>query len=116
MVLQVQEVIRPGGILLLRAHPPVSGIFLKTDDPQETAVNWVKVLDDGILPVQGPPGSGKSHTAANMILELLKMGKKVGITALSHKVIHGLMDKVQRTADSQETKDYHGAESEGRDG
>ena len=92
---------KAGRDLLLRAHPSVSSVFLKTEDPQSTAVNWVKVLDDGILPVQGPPGSGKSHTAANMILELLQMGKKVGITALSHKVIHGLMDKVQRTADSK---------------
>jgi len=50
--------------------------------------------DNGVLPIQGPPGAGKSHRAAEMILELVQAGKKVGITALSHKVITSLMHKV----------------------
>jgi len=55
----------------------------------------------GVLPIQGPPGAGKSHRAAEMILDLVRAGKKVGITALSHKVIIGLMHKVIRLAKQQ---------------
>jgi predicted RecB family nuclease len=43
------------------------------------------------LPVQGPPGSGKTFTGARMIVELIKQGKRVGITANSHKVISLLL-------------------------
>src|SRR5690606_20828488 len=43
----------------------------------------------------------KSHTAANMILSLIQSGKRVGITALSHKVIVGLMQKVVKFAGEQ---------------
>lgn len=55
----------------------------------------------GVLPIQGPPGAGKSHRAAEMILEQVKAGKRVGITALSHKVIVGLMHKVIEAAKAQ---------------
>jgi predicted RecB family nuclease len=95
---------KAGRDLLIRSNPNVSAPFSINPNPQLTAVNWVKVLDDGILPIQGPPGSGKSHTAADMILELVKMGKKVGITAMSHKVISALMDKVRREADKRKKK------------
>jgi predicted RecB family nuclease len=47
-----------------------------------------------VLPVQGPPGSGKTFTGARMIVELVKHGRRVGITAASHKVISLLLHKV----------------------
>jgi predicted RecB family nuclease len=49
------------------------------------------LLDRTVLPVQGPPGSGKTYTGAHMIVELIKQGKKVGVTAVSHKVISNLL-------------------------
>ncbi len=55
-------------------------------------------LDRSVLPVQGPPGSGKTYTGARMILDLL-VGKRVGVTANSHKVISNLLDAVCRAAD-----------------
>ena len=47
-----------------------------------------------MLAIQGPPGAGKTFTGARMICELIRQGKKVGITAMSHKVIRNLLDEV----------------------
>ena len=52
-----------------------------------------------VLPVQGPPGSGKTFTGARMVVELVKNGSKVGITAVSHKVITNLLQEICRVAD-----------------
>jgi predicted RecB family nuclease len=51
-----------------------------------------------VLPIQGPPGSGKTFTGARMIVELVRQRRRVGITAVSHKVITNLLDEVCRTA------------------
>ena len=51
-------------------------------------------LDGGVLAIQGPPGAGKTYTGARMICELVRAGKKVGITAVSHKVIRNLLEGV----------------------
>ena len=58
------------------------------------AENIVKRLDRTVLPIQGPPGTGKTHTGARMILAAIAAGKKVGVTAQSHKVILNLLHKV----------------------
>ncbi len=46
----------------------------------------------GVLPIQGPPGAGKTYTGVQMILDLARSGKKVGGTADIHKVIRNLLD------------------------
>lgn len=51
-------------------------------------------LDGSVLAVQGPPGTGKTHSGAHVILDLVKRGFKVGVTATAHKVITNLIDKV----------------------
>ena len=48
-------------------------------------------LDGGTLPIQGPPDSGKAHTGARMIAEFVKQGKRIGVSAVSHKVIDNLL-------------------------
>jgi len=55
-------------------------------------------LDHSTLPIQGPPGSGKTHTGAQMVLALVAAGRKVGVTANSHKVIGHLLDKIAELA------------------
>lgn len=55
---------------------------------------YALALDGGALPVQGPPGSGKTYTGARMICALVRAGRKVGVTAVSHKVIAKLLDEV----------------------
>ncbi len=68
-------------------------------DLLEKSIEWSKKLDFSYLPIQGPPGTGKSYTASHMIYELIKSGKKIGVTALSHKVIINLLSKVKDVAD-----------------
>ena len=56
------------------------------------------VLDRTVLPIQGPPGSGKTYSGARMICSLLAAGMRVGITANSHKVIGNLIEAVYKAA------------------
>jgi hypothetical protein len=55
-------------------------------------------LDRTTLPIQGPPGSGKTYTGARMILDLVASGCRVGVTSNSHKVIGNLLDEVVKAA------------------
>ncbi len=55
-------------------------------------------LDNSLLPIQGPPGAGKTFTGARMICALVGQGKRVGVTAVSHKVIRKLLEDVVTAA------------------
>lgn len=59
----------------------------------EAAVTLVSSLarQPSVLPIQGPPGSGKTFTGARMIAELVRQGRRVGVTAASHKVVSTLL-------------------------
>jgi hypothetical protein len=54
--------------------------------------------EPSVLPIQGPPGSGKTFTGARMVVELVKEGYRVGIAAASHKVISLLLCEVCKVA------------------
>lgn len=86
--------------LLLRKLPNISGHSMNEDDETilQSALRVASNICSGVLPIQGPPGTGKSYTGARMICALVKQGKKVGITANSHKVIRNLIDKVIEAA------------------
>ncbi|MEP6636636.1 MAG: ATP-binding protein [Acidobacteriota bacterium] len=71
--------------------------------PLEAAKRLALALDSSILPIQGPPGSGKTYTGAHMIVELIKAGKRVGITAGSHKVISNLLSALCKAAEETHT-------------
>ena len=64
----------------------------------DAAIRLVATLDRSVLPIQGPPGSGKTYTGARMILAELAKGRKVGVTATSHKVISNLLEEVYDAA------------------
>ncbi len=64
----------------------------------DAALRVAREMNGGVLPIQGPPGTGKSFTGARMVCELVRQGKKVGISANSHKVIRNLVDKVIEAA------------------
>lgn len=57
------------------------------------SVEVLKNMDGDYLAIQGPPGAGKSYTGSNLILRLIQEGKKIGVTAMSHKVITHLLQK-----------------------
>ncbi len=61
----------------------------------------VASLNGSHLFIQGPPGSGKTWTGARLIVDLIERGKRVGVTATSHKVIHNLLDEIEDVADEQ---------------
>ena len=65
---------------------------------EDHACRVVLALDRSVLAIQGPPGSGKTHTGAEMIVRLVQAGKKVGVTAMSHAVIRKLIDDVVENA------------------
>jgi len=70
-----------------------------TETTTETACRVVGALKNSVFAIQGPPGSGKTFTAARMICSLVRQRKKVGVTALSHKVIGKVLKEVQIAAD-----------------
>ena len=61
----------------------------------------VAALDGSHLFIQGPPGSGKTWTGARLIVDLIGRGMRVGVTSTSHKVIHNLLEEVERVAAEQ---------------
>jgi predicted RecB family nuclease len=89
---------RAGRDLLLRKRPRlVGGETLEPragESPKGTACRIVSALNDSLFAIQGPPGAGKTFTGARMISGLVKQGKKIGVTALSHKVIRKLLEEV----------------------
>ncbi|MGH2445816.1 MAG: DEAD/DEAH box helicase, partial [Candidatus Limnocylindria bacterium] len=89
--------------LLLRRAPrsgQASGDSLRLDgeDDLDSARRLVERLDRGTLAIQGPPGSGKTYTGARMIVQSVASGKKVGISANSHKVIGNFLRHVEDAA------------------
>jgi predicted RecB family nuclease len=61
-------------------------------------------LDKSYLAVQGPPGTGKTWLGARMIVSLLAAGKRVGISAMSHRALGNLLAEVMRCARSEGVK------------
>lgn len=86
--------------LLMRRPPRIGGEPLRRagEGAVEAAVRIAPCLAGGVLAIQGPPGAGKTYTGARMVCELVKAGKRIGITANSHKVIRNLLNAVVQAA------------------
>ncbi len=97
------ESYRAARALLLRRPPAPEGTDLvhAGETAHEAALRLALDDDVAVLPIQGPPGSGKTYTAARMACELVRTGKKVGISAMSHKVIRHLLEKIGEAAAEQ---------------
>jgi predicted RecB family nuclease len=91
--------------LLARRTPAVAGTaagdpLRRSGEPTlDATVRLVRSLDAAYLPVQGPPGAGKTYTAARAILALVGDGHRVGITAFTHSAIRNLIKAVIEAAD-----------------
>jgi uncharacterized protein len=93
--------------LLLRRPPRLSETSARQsiqgsgEDRVADAVSCSLVLDEGCLAIQGPPGSGKTSTAAQIVVELVHAGHTVGLTANSHAVITHLLEAVLNCAEAR---------------
>jgi predicted RecB family nuclease len=67
-------------------------------DDLEAAKELVAALNGRHLVVQGPPGSGKTYTGARLIVHLMQLGRRVGVTSTSHKAIHNLLAEAEKAA------------------
>jgi predicted RecB family nuclease len=87
------------GRKLPRTSAVAPGEPLQGEDGEiEGILEVARGLDGSYLFVQGPPGSGKTYTGAHLILDLIASGKRVGVTANSHKAICNLLAEVERHA------------------
>ncbi len=90
---------RAGREFLLRTIPRAGqragAPLVSGDEPTDRAAKrLIATLDETVLPVQGPPGAGKTYIGADMILELVRSGRRVGITAFTHRALTNLLDEV----------------------
>lgn len=69
----------------------------------------IRISHDSYLFIQGPPGSGKTWTGARLIAALLAAGKRIGVTAPSHRAIHNLLEELERVASAGLAFTGHGA-------
>jgi len=88
----------PLGLRLLDRVVPPDTATLPGETPDAAVVRIGRSLDDAILAVQGPPGSGKTTVGARLIRALLDDGLRVGVTAQSHAVVGHLLEAVGRPA------------------
>lgn len=65
---------------------------LPSNDEQFNIVD--KVKESNIVLVKGPPGTGKSHTIANLLSHYISEGKKVIVTSEKAKALEVLRDKL----------------------
>jgi predicted RecB family nuclease len=89
--------------LLMRRKPQLldkqeGAIVNEGETLKEAATRIALNLNRSILPIQGPPGTGKTYTGAHIIINLIKAKKKVGVTAVSHRVITTLFETVYAEA------------------
>ncbi|MCX2930808.1 TM0106 family RecB-like putative nuclease [Mycobacterium sp. CVI_P3] len=77
--------------ILLRRPPRTSTSLPRTGDSAADIVTALLGLDSSYVAVHGPPGTGKTHTAARVIAVLVKEHRwRIGVVAQSHAVVENL--------------------------
>ena len=71
-------------------------LILPANEEQKQVIK--SALKNNIVAVEGPPGTGKSHTIANLALYLLKQGKSVLITSYKEEALQALIEIFEREA------------------
>jgi len=90
---------RAARTFLLRRPPELTNSenlkVSETEEFSDELTRIVSALSSSVLAVQGPPGSGKTTSAARAIDALVTNRKmKIGVTALSHSVIRNLLKTI----------------------
>jgi uncharacterized protein len=80
--------------LLLRRPPRLTHGEITPADPENylpALIDTAERMDSTVLAVQGPPGSGKTYLASNLIKHLLQSGKSVAVVTTSHSAVETVM-------------------------
>jgi len=100
--------------LLARSLPRIKGrnigepvVYADHDDLHAGILEAIVNLDNSYLFIQGPPGAGKTYAAGHMIIDLIRRGKKIGITSNSHKAINNLLARIEDVA-REKSVDFQG--------
>ena len=97
-ILAVAEWVAEHGIDAPGPYRAARDLLLRRAPAGRTALD----LRGECLAIQGPPGSGKTHTGAHMIVDLLDTeGTVVGVTAHTHAAISQLVRKVMEVAEQR---------------
>ena len=90
--------------ILMRAAPrfvgQIPGLPIQTVD-LETQQALARTLDESYLVVQGPPGTGKTWRGARLVVDLIRAGARVGISATSHHAIRNMLEAVEVAAQAE---------------
>ena len=91
---------------LNRDIPNIKGIkpgekIINSEEFDKEIPDVIARLNSSYLFLQGPPGTGKTLQSSNAIIELLKKNKRIAVTANSHKVIHNLLERLEKLAENQ---------------
>lgn len=79
-------------------HAPGTPIVDERAPALPQIIKAIAGLQNSVIFVQGPPGSGKTYTGSRLIVDLLRRGKTVGVSSNSHKAIHNLLQDVEQVA------------------
>ena len=82
----------------IRGLAPGAAIIEEGKPLLPQAIDAIARLEQSTIFIQGPPGAGKTYAGSRIIAELLRRGKKIAVSANSHKVIHNLLDAVIEAA------------------
>lgn len=88
---------KPAIMDLLMRRPPRLKTLSELPKPNpndylEAVSKAIMDLDNSVLAIQGPPGSGKTYLAANTIKMLLAQGKRIGVVANSHSAVENVLE------------------------
>ncbi|WP_319437635.1 TM0106 family RecB-like putative nuclease [Mycobacterium sp. RTGN5] len=77
--------------ILLRRPPRTGAPLPRTGDSAADITSALLALDSSYVAVHGPPGTGKTHTAARVIAALVNEHRwRIGVVAQSHAVVENL--------------------------